>query len=214
MQRAIQLIHRGSGPSRSSNGISSSEILNQDRAIFLHIKKAIDLYHHVIFTKWDIRFAQIEIPTLMDLNRVMSLMDYFGLTTFFPMDRLLRCQCDVDLRIVLQWDTDKTDVELHVVEPDGEKCYCMHNKTKNGGILSKDFSYGYGPEEYVIRFALSGEYKIYAKLFSENPSTKTFTNIITSIYTNFGRPQLEKKRNVFVTLKEEKQVQLLATVIC
>jgi ATP-dependent RNA helicase DHX57 len=41
-------------------------------------------------------------------------------------------------------------------EPTGETCYSFHNKTSSGGMLSKDFTGGYGPEEYSIRYAPKG----------------------------------------------------------
>ena len=41
---------------------------------------------------------------------------------------------DMDIRIVLTWDTDMTDLELQVTEPSGEKCYSFHNHTKNGKV--------------------------------------------------------------------------------
>lgn len=38
----------------------------------------------------------------------------------------------VDLRVVLTWDTDMTDLELIVSEPNDEKCSAFLNHTKNG----------------------------------------------------------------------------------
>lgn len=44
----------------------------------------------------------------------------------------LRVLLGVDLRVVLTWDLDMTDVELHVIEPDGEHCHSFYNHTRNG----------------------------------------------------------------------------------
>ena len=51
-----------------------------------------------------------------------------------------------DLRVTISWNTDATDVDLWVMEPDGTKCFYQHNHTKNGGELSQDQTQGYGPE--------------------------------------------------------------------
>ena len=58
---------------------------------------------------------------------------------------------DVDLRVVMGWDRDLTDVDLIIVEPSGEECYSYNNHTAIGGMLSRDFTHGYGPEEYLVR---------------------------------------------------------------
>lgn len=44
----------------------------------------------------------------------------------------LRIALGVDLRVVLTWDLDMTDLELHVTEPNGERCHSFHNHTTNG----------------------------------------------------------------------------------
>ena len=41
----------------------------------------------------------------------------------------------IDLRVVLVWDTDMTDVELHVTEPNGEICNVFNNLTTNGSFI-------------------------------------------------------------------------------
>ena len=48
-----------------------------------------------------------------------------------------------DLRISMSWDTNDTDIDLHVFEPGGEKCYYGNRNTKSGGTLSRDFREGY-----------------------------------------------------------------------
>jgi tetratricopeptide (TPR) repeat protein len=38
----------------------------------------------------------------------------------------------VDLRIVVDWNKDETDIDLHIVEPGGEECYYNHRQSKAG----------------------------------------------------------------------------------
>jgi len=54
----------------------------------------------------------------------------------------------LDLLVALSWNTDGTDVDMHVIEPTGEECYYQHRDTKIGGPLSQDVTQGYGPEQY------------------------------------------------------------------
>jgi len=169
-------------------------------------KEAIELLNKVILGKWDKRFTQIEVIAIMDLNRLVNIVQ--GLS--FPhqllnqVDHRLFHPFDLDIRVSIQWDTDMTDVELHVTEPNGEECYSFHNKTKIGGLMSKDFSYGYGPEDYVLRKAIPGKYVVSVKLFSTLPNS-TGTTVLVKMWTNWARQSLETKKVSIVRLTTQKQ---------
>ena len=51
----------------------------------------------------------------------------------------------------MTWHADNTDIDLWVTEPSGEKAFYQHNRTTIGGLVSRDFTQGYGPEEYMVR---------------------------------------------------------------
>ena len=55
----------------------------------------------------------------------------------------------VKLRIVLSWDTDGNDLDLHVVSPDGQHVFYGARTANNGGALDVDVTTGYGPEIYA-----------------------------------------------------------------
>jgi hypothetical protein len=65
-----------------------------------------------------------------------------------------------DLQLSMHWNTDSTDIDLWVVEPEGEKCYYEHMETRGGGQLYWDATDGYGPELYHRRKAAKGHYDI------------------------------------------------------
>jgi uncharacterized protein YfaP (DUF2135 family) len=99
---------------------------------------------------------------------------------------------DQDLRVVLSWDADLTDVDLWVIEPNGEKCFYSHNRTRMGGRISRDFTQGYGPEEYVVRHGMSGPYQIQANYYGSSQQTLIGpATLLATVYTNFGRPNEE-----------------------
>ncbi|MBL4848167.1 MAG: hypothetical protein JKY65_21840 [Planctomycetes bacterium] len=52
------------------------------------------------------------------------------------------------LQLSIHWNTDSTDIDLWVVEPEGERCFYSHKETKAGGKLFWDTTTGYGPELY------------------------------------------------------------------
>src|SRR6202021_1679315 len=81
-----------------------------------------------------------------------EVLDHFG----ERLEGMTTPQPNADLRVTITWNTDATDVDLWVIEPDGTKCFYQHNRTKNGGQLSQDQTQGYGPERYQIVTAPKG----------------------------------------------------------
>lgn len=57
-------------------------------------------------------------------------------------------QARTALQLSIHWNTDSTDIDLWVVEPEGEKCFYSNKQTKAGGKLFWDTTTGYGPELY------------------------------------------------------------------
>jgi hypothetical protein len=65
-----------------------------------------------------------------------------------------------DLVVYLRWDTDGTDVDLHVVDPTGDVCYWRRPRTPSGSVLEEDRTDGYGPETIRLRRAIPGTYVV------------------------------------------------------
>lgn len=119
----------------------------------------------------------------------------------------------MDVRIVLNWDADNTDMDLWVTEPGGEKCFYGHQRTAAGGYLSKDFTRGYGPEEYMIKKAQQGTYTIQLNYFSNSRTdTKNAVTLQVQIFTNYGRPE-QTKKEITLMLTDNKQVIDVGTLV-
>jgi hypothetical protein len=73
------------------------------------------------------------------------------------------------LRITLAWETDANDVDLHVVDPNGEECYYHHKSTKAGLELYEDITQGLGPEVMRTDALHKGTYHIGVNYFSAGP---------------------------------------------
>ena len=128
------------------------------------------------------------------------------------LDPRLRRLLDVDVRIVLTWDTDETDMDLWVTEPTGERCDYSHNRTAIGGLLSRDFTAGYGPEEYLLRRAYGGTYAIQANFNGTHSQALTGpTTAQATVVTHFGRPD-ESRRTLTLRLTDEKEVVDIGSV--
>jgi tetratricopeptide (TPR) repeat protein len=83
-----------------------------------------------------------------------------------------------DVRIVLKWDTDRTDVDLWVKAPSEEQCKYNQKSTHRGGRLDRDVTTGYGPETYTQPEMRDGKWLVQAHYYSGGPTTKGTVEII------------------------------------
>lgn len=148
---------------------------------------------------WDARFSQVEVVALMDLCGILPLMDRMetsisGFKIPYSIVPALSSPVEVDMRSVLTWDVDGLDIELQVREPDGTMLTSFANQSSTGGLLSRDFSGGYGPVEYVARRAFPGAYTFFAKV--KSPCAKPIlggeATLRHTIHTDFGTAGLQK----------------------
>ena len=167
-------------------------------------KRAVDLLYQVVLKKWD-RFQEIELVALVEMNNIIAKTGREGIKEF-PVDPRLVQLIDVDIRIILTWDTDLTDMDLWVIEPSGEKAFYGNRLTTIGGAVSRDFTDGYGPEEYLLKKGMHGVYKIQANYYgSQAPSLVGAVTLQVEIFTNYGRPN-EKRKAITLRLTEKKEV--------
>jgi uncharacterized protein YfaP (DUF2135 family) len=114
-----------------------------------------------------------------------------------------------DLRVTISWNTDATDVDLWVIEPDGEKCFYSHNRTKSGGELSQDMTQGYGPERYQIKKAQKGTYRIVTHYFAVNPNLLAGeTHVNVTVTRHAGTPQETTERHTVILKKHGEEVEV------
>jgi tetratricopeptide (TPR) repeat protein len=174
-------------------------------------ERALQLLHKVVMNSWD-RFDEIEAIALTKANRILAKASTSNLQLANPFDPRLAKLLDPDLRIVMTWDTDNTDIDLHVTEPTGETCLYSHNRTTIGGALSKDFTQGYGPEEYMLKKLMPGEYKIQAHFFgSRDQKLIGPTTVQATVITHYGRPD-EKRQAITLRLTDPKEMVEIGTV--
>ena len=153
----------------------------------------------------------------MELNRLLviseTLPDTFKVDLNRPaLDARLKKLLDVDVRISLSWDADLTDIDLWVTEPTKEKAFYSNPRTSIGGLVSRDFTQGYGPEEYVLKKAVSGEYLIQANYYGSSTQTLTGPATVKAVvYTNWGRPN-EERQEITLRLDAVKSAVTVANI--
>jgi tetratricopeptide (TPR) repeat protein len=166
--------------------------------------RALGLLNQVILGTWDGRFPEIELFAVEEANQMLAKAKAAGVSGI-PLDPRLIQLLDVDIRIVMTWHADNTDIDLWVTEPSGEKAFYAHNRTTTGGLVSADFTGGYGPEEYMVRRAMHGMYKIQSDYFGSR-ATQLLGPITVQVdvFTNYGRPNQQHK-SLTVRLAQQKQ---------
>ncbi|WP_229684359.1 VIT domain-containing protein [Flavobacterium limi] len=127
------------------------------------------------------QYQGVEDIILMDINRMIT--EHTGLKTG-KLDKKYLDKMPIDIRIIMNWNQMDVDLDLHVIEPNGEECYYSHTSTEAGARFSKDFTQGYGPEQYLIRNAIKGKYQIKTNYFGETQLTENGpATIMVEIYT-------------------------------
>ena len=129
-----------------------------------------------------------------------------------PMDAVYRRDLPLALRIVMSWDVDETDIDLHVLEPGGEEAFYGHRRTSSGGFVSEDVTTGYGPEEYLRKTSEKGVYKVMANYFASHQQALVGAATVTaSVYTGWGTKD-EKMETLSFRLDKPKDKHLVGEV--
>lgn len=170
---------------------------------------AVDNLWEVVAHPWHDRFPDIELVALAELNAVVA-------RSAQPLDvsridsRLLT-NLSLDLRAVLSWDADNTDIDLWVTDPNNEKVYFAHRLSYQGGTISRDFTRGYGPEEFSLRHAKPGKYKVEAQFYGHSQQVVSgATTLMLRLSTGFGTPE-QQDRNVVMRLSGQGAVVEVGT---
>lgn len=157
---------------------------------------------------WDARFADIDLIALAELNALAARQPGLDLSR---VDSRLRRNLPLDLRAVLAWDADNTDMDLWVVDPNGEKAYYGHRLTYQGGSMSRDFTAGYGPEEFSLKVAKPGRYELRAQFYGHRQQMiSPYTTLMLKLSTGFGTAG-QKDESVVLRLSGQREEVLVGT---
>lgn len=97
-----------------------------------------------------------------------------------------------DLKVYLTWDTDRSDVDLWVTNPDGERVFYSHRKGKHGEALYDDVTTGYGPESYTAPKVRAGEYLIQVNYYGGGRGNFSEARGEVVVVLDEGKPSEQK----------------------
>ncbi|EDM79215.1 hypothetical protein PPSIR1_03723 [Plesiocystis pacifica SIR-1] len=113
-----------------------------------------------------------------------------------------------DVKVYLSWDTDRTDVDLWVINPRGEKVFYSHKRGSLGGVLFHDVTTGYGPESYTLHDARAGTYAVEVHYFGNNGGSMKEARGEVLVVTNEGRPDEQQHTFHYVLPKRGDKVRV------
>jgi hypothetical protein len=178
----------------------------QYQAAFDELIKALEVNY---YSEMRGQYEGVEDIILMDINRMIS--EHNSIKTN-KLDPKYLNKIPVDVRIILNWNQMDTDIDLHIIEPTNEECYYAHTSTAAGARFSKDFTQGYGPEQYLLRNAIKGKYSIKTNFYGETALTENGpTTVMVEIYTRKPDGSTERKLQT-IQLGKIKENQNLATI--
>ncbi len=169
--------------------------------------KAAEALYEVVKRPWDGRFAEIGTIALTEMNALIA--THPGAIDTARFDKRLLRNLPVDLRVVLNWDADNSDMDLWVTDPNGERAYYGNRLTRQGGRMSADLTSGYGPEEFMLKAAMPGTYKVEANYYGNRQQLVSGSvTLRLALTTGFGRADASEQ-SVILRLKDRQETVLV-----
>ncbi|OOG36768.1 hypothetical protein B0B52_19460 [Polaromonas sp. A23] len=155
-------------------------------------QRAVNALWEVVSRPWHGRFSGINMIALAELNAIIAQAQASGGSPLdlSQIDARLRRNLPLALRVVMAWDTDDTDIDMWITDPNGEKASYANRLTYQGGTMSPDARGGYGPEEFALKSAKPGKYLVQAQFFGNRQQVLSAgTTAMVRVTTGFGTPQ-------------------------
>jgi len=136
------------------------------------------------------RSRGIEEVVIMEINNLIAKNAKLNTS---KIDKRLIMKVPIDVRVVVNWNMNNTDIDLHVKDPSGEECYYGHRQTSIGGHMSANKG-GIGPEQFILKKAIKGKYRIYVNYYGDRqfidagPST-----VMAEIYIKYSDKTEQRK---------------------
>ena len=102
------------------------------------------------------------------------------------------------LRILLSWDTNGTDLDMHVITPGGQHAW-YGQRVVNGGAIDIDVTDGYGPEIFASAAPEKGLYQVYVNFYGGGDND-ALTIARLTIISNESTPH-EKRQEFTVPMR-------------
>lgn len=104
-------------------------------------------------------------------------------------------KAQVTVRLEWTQHSGNTDIDLHVIDPFGERICYYHSYAESGGFLDRDDTHGPGPEHIHWQNAPAGDYKIYVHYYPNEDKDRSVVSFEVLVYSE-GRFYAPVKRSI------------------
>ncbi|MDR2841213.1 MAG: DUF2135 domain-containing protein [Paludibacter sp.] len=168
---------------------------------------ALDSLYSVITQSYaqniNTRSGGIEEVVVTELNNLIAKDSKLNISAI---DNKLIKALPVDIRVVINWNMNNTDIDLHVKDPNGEVCFYSHRTTAIGGRISQDITQGYGPEQFLLKKAIKGKYEVFVNYFGDSQvKTEGPSTVMAEIYSKYADKSEERQVVCLQMSKESKK---------
>jgi tetratricopeptide (TPR) repeat protein len=175
--------------------------------------RAVKNLYYILTHTWQDRFRGIKIVVLNELNQIITInktspnkkiwIDYS------MVDKRLIYDMPMDVRVVINWSTDNSDIDLWIIDPYGEKTFYSKKISRIGGKISNDMTGGYGPEEFVIKEAVKGKYIIKIHYYGDSrQKAATPVTVQAKLFTNYSKAKQSEKSITLRLGKKERKITI------
>ncbi|SEO45412.1 YfaP family protein [Pseudomonas sp. ok266] len=121
------------------------------------------------------------------------------------------------LRVLLAWDSDGTDLDLHLITPDGAHIWYGNRSAANGAALDVDVTTGYGPEIFAMPAPIKGQYLVYVNYYGGgyrgddeggDEAVQALTTAQVTVITEEGTPS-EKMETFLIPMRAVGELTLV-----
>jgi len=172
---------------------------------------AMDNLYHILTHTWN-RFTDIKIVVINEFNNIFSDFSKDKRAKYQSCciyDSRLIYQMPTDVRVVINWSTDNSDIDLWIIDPYGEKTFYSKKISRIGGKISNDITGGYGPEEFIIKDAVKGKYTIKIHYYGDSrQKAATPVTVQAKLFTNFSKSGQKEKTIILRLGKKSRKIKV------
>lgn len=174
-------------------------------------QKALDLYNGIITGRiYEGNHRRVfKGIALIAQNEIKHLIKkYKNDLDLSQIDKRLLEEVAYDIRVVVDWNHNDTDIDLHIIDPNLEECFYKHTSTRIGGQMSPDMTQGFGPEEFTLKRAIKGDYYIKIKYYGDrNQKIESPTFMKVTMFKHYGSKNESKETKIIrLTKKDDEEI--------
>jgi len=149
------------------------------------------------------RSKGIEEVVVTEMNQLIAKNPWLNTS---KIDKSLLIDIPIDIRVVINWNKNNVSFfGFSIIDPNKEICNDYHSTNIGGRMSIHNRRGNYGPEQFMLKKAIKGKYKIYAGTYGESEfAADDPLMIMMEIYTKYADKSEQRKIVNFQLPKDKK----------